>query len=103
MNEFIERIDGNVTYVDFPRHSAAITAEAEHTSRQTESEPLPEELVKIINYLRRDYPDAYMEISTDISYYCGIDTPGHLILQEVLERLETYQPLLFRRISKILA
>lgn len=114
MNEFIKRTEGNVNYVDFhlhratiaihdnelpriPRHEAAILEITE------EEEPLPEELITITNYLRDHYPHDYGEIGAQISVSCSGDTPGHIILQEVLLALENERPLIFRQVSRLLA
>ena len=114
MNEFIKRTEGNVTYVDFHLHRGTIAIHDNELPRiprhevaileiPEEEEPLPEELITITNYLRDHYPHDYGEIGAQISVSCSDDTPGHIILQEVLLALENERPLIFRQVSRLLA
>ena len=114
MNEFIKRTEGNVTYVDFHLHRATIAMQDNDLPRTPrhelaileipeEEELLPEELITITNYLRDHYPHDYGEIGAQISVSCSDDTPGHIILQEVLLTLENERPLIFRQVSRLLA
>ena len=114
MNEFIKRTEGNVTYVDFHLHRATVALQDNDLPRTPrhelaileiteEEEPLPEELITITNYRRDHYPHDYGEIGAQISVSCSGDTPGHIILQEVLLALENERPLIFRQVSRLLA
>lgn len=114
MNEFIKRTEGNVTYVDFHLHRATVAMQDNKPPRTPrhevaileipeEEEPLPEELITITNYLRDHYPRDYGEIGAQISVSCSDDTPGRIILQEVLSTLENERPIIFRQVSRLLA
>ena len=116
--EYIKKTDGNVAHVDFGLHRARIAmnndrpvVQLHHRAAVVElprpeidanEEPLPGELITIINFLRKHCPADYDEISRQVNLSCALDTPGHVILQEVLMTLESDRPLLFERVSIIL-
>lgn len=114
--EYIKKVDGNVVYPDFRLHRAAIAmrdqdsvipihhlAEVIELPLDPTDEPLPDELITITNFLRDYYPDHYDEIGAQISISCASDTPGHVILREVLTTLESDNPKLFDEVSDLLA